>query len=207
MPKVELLPIKTAILEFQERRQLDFFDRFLAEPTGSILVYHGDFDCPGNLHVTDLNPDNILHVAGIIIDGNLSLTGTLSNYIDRVKATQDCGLELLVTGSMIVGNLISTNATVYVHQDLTAETIYLFYDNGTSALKVDGLLQAKALLVNDGHRCEIDNYQIAYDLDLYECEYAQVCEIFGNRAIGARDTKLDHDSLIQMLESGQNIFR
>jgi hypothetical protein len=207
MPTMEIVPISTAVAEFEERRQFDFFDRFLDEPAGDILVYRGDYNCQGNLHVADLNPENLANVAGIIIDGNFTVTGTLSNYIDRVKDRRDFGLELLVTGAMTVGNLISTNATVAVHRDLTAETIYLFYDNGTSALKVEGVLQAKALIVNDEHRCEFDESQLAYDLDLYECEYEQVCEIFVDRVIGGEDDKLDHALLIRMLESGENIFR
>lgn len=207
MPTVELLSIDRAISEFQERGQLNFFNDFLDEPTGDILVYRGDIDRQGNLHVADLNPENLANVSGLIIDGNLSVTGTLSNYLHRVKARQDCGLELLVTGLMTVGNLISTNATVYVHRDLTAETIYLFYDNGTSVLRVDGILRAKALLVNDEHRWYIDECEIVYDFDLYDCEYEEVCKIFVDRVIGEEDTKLDHDILIQMLESGQNIFR
>jgi hypothetical protein len=207
MPKIELLSIETAILEFQVQQQINFFDNFLDEPTRDILVYRGDYHHSGNLSIADLNPENLVNVDGIIIDGNLSVTGTISNYIHRVKARKDCGLELLVTGSMTLHNLISTNATISVCQNLTAETIYLFYDNGTSALKVDRLLQAKALLINDEHRCDLNECEIEYEFDLYECDYAEICQIFSDRVIGEEDTKLDHDRLIQMLESGQNIFR
>jgi hypothetical protein len=202
MPKIELLPIETAILEFQLQQKIDFFDNLLDDPTRDILVYRGDYHHSGNLSIADLNPENLVNVDGIIINGNLSVTGTISNYIHRVKDRKDCGLELLVTGSMTLHNLISTNATISVCQNLTAETIY-----GTSALKVDRILQAKALLINDEHRCDINECEIEYEFDLYECDYAEICQIFSDRVISEEDTKLDHDRLIQMLESGQNIFR
>lgn len=86
MPKIELLRIETAILEFESQRKLNFFDSFLdTNPTGNILVYRSDINCQGNLTIADLNPDNLLHIDGIVIDGDLSVTGTVSNYIHRVK--------------------------------------------------------------------------------------------------------------------------
>jgi hypothetical protein len=208
MPKIELLPIDTAILEFQSQRKLNFFDSFLdINPTGNILVYRGDLNRPGNLTITDLNPDNLPNIDGIIIDGNLSVTGTISNYIHQVKNLKDCGLELLVTGSMYVRNLISTNATISVRHNLNAETIYLFFDNGRSVLRVDGTMQAKALLINDEHRWEIDKCEVEYDFDLYECDYAEIRSIFSDEVLGQEDTKIEHDCLIAALESGRNIFR
>lgn len=208
MPKIELLPIDAAILEFQAQRQLNFFDSFLdTNPTGKILVYRGDLKHQGNLIIADLNPDNLPNIDGIIIDGNLSVTGTISNYIHRVKNLKDYGLELLVTGSMHVRNLISTNATIAVRHNLEAEIIYLFFDNGKSVLRVGGKMHAKVLLINDEHRWEIDECEIEYDLDLYECDYAKVCGIFSDEVLGSEDTKIEHDCLIAALESGRNIFR
>jgi hypothetical protein len=196
MPKIEVLPIAMAIAEFEDRRQLNFFDSFLdSDPAGNILIYRGDLHYRENLSVADLNPENI------------PVKGTLSNYTDRIKNRTDCGLELLVTGSMTVRNLISTNATVFIHQDLNAEVIYLFYDNGTSVLRVDRMLRAKALLINDEHRWEIDECEIEHDFDLYECDYAEICEVFVDEVIGEEDTKIEHDRLIAALESGRNIFR
>jgi hypothetical protein len=124
-----------------------------------------------------------------------------------VKNLRDCGVELLVTGSMNAHNLISTNATVYVHQDLTAQVIYLFYDNGSSLLQVDGILRAKALLINDEHNWNIDECYIQHDFDLYHCDYAEICEVFIDALIGDDDTKLEHGLLISALENGVNIFR
>jgi hypothetical protein len=208
MPNIEVLSIEAARLEFESQRGLDFFDCFLGgEPTGNILVYRGDFNHQGNLSVADLNPKNSPSIDGIIIDGNLAVTGTLSNYIHRVKLREDCGLELLVTGSMTVHNLISTNATIYVHRDLKSEVVYLFYDNGTSMLRVDGTLWAKALLINDEHGWYIDECEIEHDIDLYECDYAEIREIFIDEVIGEEDTKIEHDCLIAALESDRNIFR
>jgi hypothetical protein len=217
MPKIELLPIETAILEFQDPNpdRLNFVEIFINDlldrnPVGNLLIYRGDVHHQGNLCVADLNPDRLPNIDGIVIHGDLAVTGTVSNYLHPLKNRQDCGIELLVTGSMTVGNLISTNATVHIHQDLIAETIYLFYDNGTSALRIDGLLTAKALLVNDEHRLDIlniDGCEIEHDFDLYECDYGEICEILVDGAIGKEDTKIDHDNLIVMLESGQNIFR
>jgi hypothetical protein len=206
--KIEMLPIERAIEEFEEQRKLNFFDNFLdSKAHGDILVYRGDLSHQGNLSIAQLNPENLPSVDGIIIDGNLSATGNISNYIHVVKNRQDCGLELLVTGSITAQNLISTNATVYVHQDLTAQVIYLFYDNGSSLLQVDGILRAKALLINDEHRWNLDECYIQHDFDLYDCDYAEICEVFIDAVIGDEDTKIEHDQLIAALENGVDIFR
>jgi hypothetical protein len=157
MPKIELLPIEAAMLEFKVQQQVDFFDIFLDEPTRDILVYRGDYHHSGNLGITDLNPENLVNVDGIIIDGNLSVTGTISNYIHRVKARKDCGIELLVTGSMTLHNLISTNATIYVRQNLTAETIYLFYDNWDECSNARSHLRAIFHYQRNRHRAGIVN--------------------------------------------------
>jgi hypothetical protein len=208
MMKVELLPINQAIKEFQEQRQLGFFDSFLdGNAHGDILIYRGDVSYQGNLSISQLNPENLSSVDGIIIDGDLSATGTVSNYINQIKDRKDYGIELLITGSMRARSLISTNATVYVHQDLTAEVIYLFYGNGSSVFKVNGTLRAKALLINDEHSCDIDKCEIQHDFDLYECGYTEICEVFVDEVIGFDDTKIEHDHLIAALEDGRNIFR
>jgi hypothetical protein len=217
MPRIEIVPTETAILEFKDPdpSQVNFVEIFIDDlferhPGGNLLIYGGDVHHQGNLCVANLNPDRLPNIDGIVIHGDLVVTGTISNYLHPLKNRQDYGIELLVTGSINVLNLISTNATVHVHQDLTAETIYLFYDNGSSTLRIDGLLKAKALLVNDEHRLDIfnpDRCEIEHDYDLYECDYDEICEVFINEVIGEEDTKLDHDRLIQMLESGQNIFR
>jgi hypothetical protein len=217
MPRIEIIPTETAILEFKDPdpSQLNFVEIFINDlldrhPVGNLLIYRGDVSQQGNICVADLNPDRLPNIDGIVIHGDLAVTGTVSNYLHPLKNRQDCGIELLITGSMTVRNLISTNATIQVHHNLTAETIYLFYDNGTSSLRINGLLTAKALLVNDEHRLETLNpneSEIEYDFDLYECDYGEICEIFIDEVIGAEDTKLEHDRLIQILESGQNIFR
>ena len=108
---------------------------------------------------------------------------------------------------MSVHNLISTNATISVRHNLNAETIYIYFDNGRSVLRVDGTMQAKALLINDEHRWEIDKCEVEYDFDLYECDYAEIYSILSDEVLGNEDTKIEHDCLIAALESGQNIFR
>jgi hypothetical protein len=208
MLKIELLPIDRAIEEFQTQRQFDFFDSFLdSNAQGDILVYRGDINHQDNLSISQLNLENLSSIDGIIIDGNLSVTGTISNYINQVQDRQDCGIEMLVTGSINARSLISTNATIYVCGDLTTQVVYLFYDNGCSLLKVGGTLQTKAFLVDDEHRWDIEKCKIQHDFDLYECDYSKICEVFVDEVIGSEDTKIDFDRLIAALEDGRDIFR
>jgi hypothetical protein len=74
-------------------------------------------------------------------------------------------------------------------------------------LKVDGILRAKALLINDEHHWDIDECEIQHDFDLYHCDYDEICEVFIDAVIGAEDTKIEHYQLIAALENGVDIFR
>lgn len=182
------------------------FANEILHPIGKVLLYNTSVSRVGNLQVSQLIPDNSEETCCIIIQGDLQVLGTLSNYLHQNGSYQH-GVNLVVLGNLEARSLISTNATVFVTNNvILKEVAYLYYDNGTSELRVDETLSAKALIVNDEHRTRIEILNIEHDLDLYHLSLQELAEAIRPEYLGDEDDKVDHAELIGALEAGNSVL-
>ncbi|MGL5861734.1 MAG: hypothetical protein ACRCY9_10825 [Phycicoccus sp.] len=182
-----------------------FFDE-LPEYTGNVsptvLVVDGDVVVDGDLRGTDL----VASVPGtsvVVVAGSLTVRGCLSNW----RGGDRRNINLLVLGDVHARSFISTQATTFVRGDLRVEdVIYLFYDDGTSVLDVAGSTTTRVFVVNDEHRERTTSVEEHY-LDLYHCDPEEVDAALVDEVLGPPDSKVDHDTLVRLLEAGVDICR
>jgi hypothetical protein len=175
-------------------------------PVGNVLVFPEAVSRGGDLQVSQLIPVGVDEVCCVIVQGDLRIQGTISNYIHQNGSRQH-GTNLVVLGNLEARSLISTNATVFVTQNLNlSQAAYLYYDNGTSELRVDGTLRAEGLIVNDEHRTRIENLEVEHDLDLYNSSFEEVEAAIRPEYLGDEDERVNHAALVAGLERGDGIF-
>ncbi len=175
-------------------------------PVGNVLVFPEAVSRGGSLQVSQLIPDSVDEVCCVIVQGDLRVQGTLSNYAHQNGSRQH-GTNLVVLGNLEAQSLISTNATVFVTGDLNlSQAAYLYYDNGRSELRVDGMLRAKGLIVNDEHRTRIENLAVEHDLDLYNSSFEEIAAAIRPEYLGDEDERVNHQVLVAGLERGDEIF-
>jgi hypothetical protein len=190
----------------------NFFDNL----SDRVVVFTESIIFENNLHLLDLilqtNSSELIN--GVIVDGDLIVKGCLSNYKsmqqDSDLICNGRGVHLLVTGDMRIDNLISTQSTITVLGDFTAQqAVYLFYGDGSSIFGIGGQARIPVMLVNDEHEVwlEDDATNIGMDFDLYEADYGEVCEALVDEVLGTDDTKIEHYPLIEHLEANKNILR
>jgi hypothetical protein len=185
--------------------QFDLLSETLNQ-NGSVLVYAEDLLLQNNAQVSYLIPAGSEPVFCIVVEGNLEVQGTLLNSENQAEA-KERGVNLLILGSLKAKNLISTNATIFIEHDVNLEGVaYLYYDNGTSELRVDGTLNAKGLIVNDEHRTRIENFNAMHDLNLYETDFEDIAAVLRADLLLEREEQLDHEALVQALKNDEAIF-
>jgi hypothetical protein len=203
---MSIISLEQAISEFAKVQDKSiFFDDLLRE-SEYVQVYRENVTLTGKASILDLIPEQAVSINIVVIDGDLTVEGCLSNITSVVN--RGGGINLLVLGNLVVNSLISTQATIYVRGNLTAhQAIYLFFGDGTSSLFVDGLTKTRAYLINDEHFTNTFESEEEFYFDLYEADYDEVCAAFVDEIIGAEDTKIEHHALIEHLENEKNIFR
>jgi hypothetical protein len=211
------IQITDEILELYESRIPGALrGRFFDDASDHIVVFRGDLILENNTHLLDLilpaSPGRVINA--VIVDGDLTVKGCLSNYRSIKQGSDlilnDHGIHLLVMGNVQVDNLISTQGTITVIGDFTAQqAVYLFYGDGASVFGIGGQAKIPIVLVNDEHEVwfEDDGANIGLFFDLYEADYGELCEALVDEVLGAEDSKIEHKPLIEYLEINQDITR
>jgi hypothetical protein len=185
--------------------QFDLFSETLNQDE-SVLFYTENVQLQHNAQVSHLIPIGTEPIFCIVVEGDLAVQGTLLNTVDGVGA-KERGVNLLVLGSLTAQNLISTNATIFVQHDLNLEgAAYLYYDNGTSELRVDGTFNAQGLIVNDEHRTRFEHFNAMHDLDLYNADFEEIAVVLRADLLLNDEEEINHDALVQALENGESVF-
>jgi hypothetical protein len=209
LPTHELLPVATAQQEFEPAAGPQFFFDYLFADSADVLVFRGDVHQTGPCHVHELLVSGSGSMNIVVIAGNLTVNGCLSNYA-RVESdgAQSGGVNLLVTGDADVESYISTQATTQVRGDLTARhAIYVFFDDGRSQLRVDGQATSQVVLIDDEHRVELGDSEEDFYFDLYNEDFDEVAEALVDEVLSDTTSIVEHDLVIQHLESGTPIAR
>jgi hypothetical protein len=175
---------------------------------GSVIFYSEDMSIQDSSHLVDFIPKDIgVQICAVVFEKDLDVSGTLSNYRDSIGKT-DRGINLIVLGNAKMSNFISTNCSAFFHKNFEVENAaYLYYDNGTSQLRVDGDFSSKGLLLNDEHRYQINNVVSGFELDLYHTDFDEIEEIIQPDFLDSSDQTIDHKLVIAALEASKNIFK
>jgi hypothetical protein len=205
--------MKTNILNIEEAHDLlekydySLFDEVLS-PKGSAIFYSEDVTIPSFTHLADFIPnDTGFEISAVVFEKNLNVSGTLSNYRNLFDQAEK-GIDLIVLGNAKMDNFISTNCSAFFHQNLDVESaVYIYYDNGTTQLRVDGDFSSKGLLVNDEHRYQIDNVVSGFEIDLYHIDFDEIENIIKPEYLDLGFTAIDHKLVIAALEQGKDIFK
>lgn len=128
--------------EAKERFQLAKYIHTLYSDDDNYVLMEGDIKGDGSVDLYQFCSS--LNAIGIIVDGNLTITGTLS------QLDEEYGETLFVTGNLHVKNLIKGGAEFYIKGNLVAEqTLYGFYNDGR--LTVEGNIEADTIFAEDQH--------------------------------------------------------
>ncbi len=175
------------------------------------LVFPEVVNWDTSIEIVQLIPTGTEEISGMIFCEDVKISGTLSNTI-HPDPKFGGGMNVFFLKNLAARSLITTNATVFVAQSLNLEEVaYLFYDNGTSELCVNGTLRAKGLIVNDEHRCQIEEFDLIYDLDAYnDCASAMEAalrpEYLDPKHPDEDYRIINHEALEKAIELGHHIF-
>jgi hypothetical protein len=215
-------PMKTNLIsteeatELLENYQFDLFSEvyFPKDRNDKVLVFSEQLFWDETIQAARMIPPGTEEVCGIIFQENVKIIGTLSNYIHQDESlTYGIGMNLFFLKNLTAYGLVTTNATVFVAKDLNLEeAAYIFYDNGTSELRVDGTFRAKGLVTDHEHRCRIEEFNAKYDLDSYVDTWEEIEAAIRSDYLETEKTSDDiiefnHDALVKALEVGKPIFK
>jgi hypothetical protein len=181
----------------------------LAEEDGKmqVRIYEGDTTLEGAVDLTDLFQEE--NTAGIIVNGNLTVHGTIIDFeLDTISSF------LIVNGSLTCTNLVAGCAEILVHGNVTvADAMVGFYNHGHT--EVDGDLRGRLLVVDEHNTtihgtihaatfCRGWQIQAADYSDWRDVLVPDVAEALleEDGYLSAGDTRL-----LQLLKDGKPVFR
>jgi hypothetical protein len=128
--------------EAKERFQLEKYIHTSLGDDYNYVLMEGDVKGDGSVDL--YNFCRSLNAHGVIVDGSLTITGTLS------QLEEEYGETIFVTGNLHAKNLIKGGAEFYIKGNLVIEqTIYGFYNDGR--LTVEGNTEATTIFAEDQH--------------------------------------------------------
>jgi len=138
----QTVQLKDAICDYNLKKEFIYrIDDYEKSSNTMVRVYKGDAHIEGDMNLLSLFSDQ--GIAGIIVEGSLTISGSLVDGSTRSLAS-----FLLVTADLYAENIIAGHAIISIHGKAAASNVIIGH-SGTGSMDVKGDLQAKLLIAQD----------------------------------------------------------
>lgn len=138
----QIMQLEDAIEQYNLRKEFIYrIDAYEEFSHAVVRVYKGDINMEGNMDLLDLF--SLQGVAGIIVEGDLTINGSLVDFSNRSLAS-----FLLVTGNLRANNILAGRSVINIQGNTVADNVIIGHSSNGS-MYIKGNLQAKLLIVQN----------------------------------------------------------